>query len=102
MSGGWVDINVGDIPKDWKELSSIDESEDYEVDQTWIYEGPDDKYYLVHASGCSCWDGEATYKEFPNLFAIGTHFFSGTPSYYAASDRANAELLAEAYKNFRG
>ena len=93
---GWIEGYTGDIGKTWKELASVDESADWEVDQTWIYQDGD-KYYLVHASGCSCWSGEITYKEFPSLLAIGQHFFNDKGSYYGPTLKGSINLLAEAF-----
>lgn len=98
MEDKWVEFSVNDIKNlGWKELASVDESADWEVDQTWIYsEG--DKYYLVHASGCSCWGGEARYKEFPSLLAIGKHFFNEHGDYYGPTLKGASALLAGAYR----
>ena len=41
-----------------RELAFIDESADYEVDQASICVDEKGTFYLLTASGCSCWSGE--------------------------------------------
>ncbi len=50
-------------------LAFLDESADYEVDMTGIYTDKV-KFFVISASGCSCWDGdyhEEVYETFKDL-----------------------------------
>lgn len=47
-------------------IARVDESASYEVDITEIWK-KDDIYYLLTASGCSCWSGEYETREFKSL-----------------------------------
>lgn len=55
-----------DFPKSWKLIASIDESEQYEVDQTAIYKNGKE-FVLATATGCSCWDGDWEVSKFRSL-----------------------------------
>ena len=51
-----------------EDVAEVDESQDYEVDQTQIVYVPhEDKFVLLTASGCSCWDGDWNAEWFDNL-----------------------------------
>lgn len=54
------------FPKDWRVIAEVDESQDYEIDQTRVYQTPDG-YAVAVASGCSCWDGDWEADEFKTL-----------------------------------
>lgn len=64
---------VGDKPFDFDAtvIAFIDESADYEIDQTAILR-EDGGFLLATASGCSCWSGEwhvERYNTLDDLFA---------------------------------
>lgn len=49
-------------------LSSIDESEPYVVDQTAIgWDSNINKFVVLAASGCSCWEGKYEEEQFTTL-----------------------------------
>lgn len=58
-----------DRKSELKTLAFIDEADSYEVDENGIYTDGE-KFYLLSASGCSCWDGEfdeVEYNSFEEL-----------------------------------
>lgn len=75
-----------------EDVADVDESESYEVDQTQIVYVPStDKFWLLTASGCSCWDGDWDAEEFDNLDVLFASLIDGraderqyTPSFKGA------------------
>lgn len=61
------------FPEDWVQIADVDESRDYEIDQTRIYRTPSG-FALAVASGCSCWDGEWEAEEFDDLSVLLASF----------------------------
>ena len=65
---------VYSFPEDWEQIAFIDESADYEVDQTAIFKTKSG-FALATATGCSCWDGDwevSKFRKIERLFeAIG-------------------------------
>ena len=58
---------IYEIPKDWRLIASVDESQDYDVDESHVYVKPDGAFVLATASACSCWDGDYEVQEFASL-----------------------------------
>ena len=59
------------------ELASLDESEDYEVDYSFVGLDSDGKFVLLTASGCSCWDGDYEETPFDSLDALEASLIEG-------------------------
>ncbi len=79
------------------ELSSVDESECYEVDiaEIW-YRSVDGRFLLRTASGCSCWDGEYDREEFPTFEELKRHLLGDNDSRYNPSLSGAIQILDEA------
>jgi len=84
------------VPKDWRLLAALDESEPYEVDVTEIYQRPDGKLILATASGCSCWDGDYDTDEFDTLDALWLSAKFADNRRWNPSWRGSEELVREA------
>ena len=78
-----------------RELAFIDESADYEVDQTSICVDEEGTFYLLTASGCSCWSGEYEEERFDSLEALENALVGGDRTYNPSLTGVQA-LLQEA------
>jgi hypothetical protein len=84
-------------PEGWTSLGHLDESADYEVDQTEIFWTEDGRFVLATASGCSCWDGEWNAETFDTLDALAKSISPvGDARQYNPSASGGASLVAEA------
>ena len=81
-----------------KELAFLDEADSYEVDESGIYtDGV--KFYLLTASGCSCWDGDYDEAVFEDFDSLKTFLINEDLPRYNPSLRGGQELIAEAIRN---
>lgn len=64
-----------------RELAFINESADYEVDQTSICVDEEGAFYLLTASGCSCWSGEYEEEQFDSFEALEYALLNGDRTY---------------------
>jgi len=78
-----------------RELAFIDESADYEVDQTSICVDEDGTFILLTASGCSCWSGEYEEEQFDSFEALENALVGGDRTYNPSLTGVQT-LLAEA------
>ena len=98
-------FSYGEIPnKDWKLIACIDESESYEVDISEIYlNTKTNKFILVTASGCSCWDGEYEEEEYSSLKKMAKYLLSRDDRGYAynPSVKGAEDLIKMAEDNYK-
>ena len=78
------------------ELSSFDESQDYEVDIGGIYLDSDGKFILLTASGCSCWDGDYSEEIFESLEALELTLLTSDGDRWNPSLLGTHQLIQEA------
>jgi hypothetical protein len=81
-----------------RELAFIDQSANYEVDQTSICVDEEGTYYLLTASGCSCWCGEYNEEQFSSFEALEASLLDEDRTYNPSLSGAH-ELLEEARKS---
>lgn len=82
---------------DWKQLSFVDESADYEVDQFAIYlDEKQNKYVFARASGCSCWMGETTFYVFDTWEELVDNLLNRTEMVYAPGLETCQAMVNEA------
>lgn len=88
----------GEVPRDWRLLAELDESESYEVDVSEIYLRPDGRVVLATATGCSCWGGEYDAEDFATLDELEASIYgeAADERRYTPSFKAGRELVAEA------
>lgn len=78
-----------------QELAFVDEAGSYEVDEVGIYTDGG-KFYLLSASGCSCWDGDYDEAVFDDFESLKTFLLNeDLPRYNPSLNRAKI-LIAEA------
>ena len=53
-------------------LAAIDECATYEIDVVEVWRTPTG-FAVARATGCSCWDGDYDYEEYPTLDAALAH-----------------------------
>lgn len=88
--GDWGDIS------DWKQLSYVDESADYEVDQFAIcLDEKQNKFIFARASGCSCWSGETTFYVFDTWDELVDNLVNRTEMVYAPGLETCNAMIAE-------
>ena len=78
-----------------RELAFIDESANYEIDQASICVDEEGTYYLLTASGCSCWMGEYSEEQFSSFEALEAALLNGDRTYNPSLSGAQS-LLGEA------
>lgn len=78
-----------------RELAFIDESADWEVDQTSICVDEEGTFYLLTASGCSCWSGEYEEERFDSFEALEAALLNEDRTYNPSLTGAQ-QLLKEA------
>lgn len=91
------------IPEGYVLLAQVDESESYEIDVAEVYRDTvKNKFVLVTASGCSCWDGQYEAEEYDNLEDIEKYLLSRDDKGYEynPSLKGAEELVVEAKKNY--
>lgn len=94
-------MNWYDRVKEVKELSFIDEAEEYSVDRAGIYFDPKTKKYsLITATGCSCWDGDYSEEQFPTLKKLADSLLNSERE-YNPSLKGAAQLIDQAKKASR-
>lgn len=76
-------------------LASVDESEGWDVDISEVWK-KGDKYFLLTASGCSCWGGEYEQQEFNSLGELGNLVLYREGYQYNPSLEGAKKLVAEA------
>lgn len=85
------------------QLAFLDESEDWETDNTGIYlDMKNHKFILLTTSGCSCWDGdEDNYEEieFYSLEDLHAHLIKSNYD-YNPSRKGIIVLIQEAIFNY--
>ncbi len=81
-----------------RELAFIDESADWEVDQTSICVDEEGTFYLLTASGCSCWSGEYDEEKFASFEALEHALLNGDRTYNPSLSGVQT-LLEEARKS---
>lgn len=81
-----------------RELAFLDEADSYEVDETGIYTD-EVKFYLLTASGCSCWDGDYDEAVFDDFESLKNFLLSEDLPRYNPSLNGAKELIAEAERN---
>jgi hypothetical protein len=79
-------------------LAFIDESEPYEVDMNGIYTDGD-KFYIISASGCSCWDGEYEESAYDSFEELKDALNTDDVSSYNPSLKGIEILIKEAESN---
>lgn len=92
-------MNYYDRQNELKQLAFIDEADAYEVDEVGIYTDGN-IFYILSASGCSCWDGdydEEIFNDFESLknFLLG----NGEMNRYNPSINGAKSLIEEAERN---
>lgn len=86
--------------KSLKQLAFVDESYPYEVDEAGIYLNEQTgQFYLITASGCSCWDGEYDEEVFDSLDQLELSLIN-EDSRYRPSLGGSKLLIAEARKYY--
>lgn len=89
--GDWGDTT------DWKQLSFVDESANYEVDQFGIFlDEKQNKFIFARASGCSCWCGETTFHVFDTWEELVDNLVNRTEMVYAPGLETCNTMIAEA------
>ena len=59
-----------EVVRNLRELAYIDEAHPYEIDQTFVGMDKEGIFYLVTASGCSCWEGSCCVEKFSSLVEL--------------------------------
>lgn len=77
------------------ELASSDYSDGYDIDEYGIYTDGN-VFYVLSASGCSCWDGDFDEVEFADFDGVKNYLLKeDSHNYYISLNRAS-ELVKEA------
>lgn len=77
-------------------LSEVDEADSYEVDECYIALDPiTNRFALITASGCSCWDGDFEEEQFDSIDQIADTLLKDERRYNPTLNGARA-LVAEA------
>ena len=91
-----------DRVKKLEQLGFLDESEPYEVDQTGVFFDPKtNKYVLLTASGCSCWDGDFEEEQFDTLNELEESLMDGRQRQYNPALENVKTLMDEVRENAR-
>lgn len=81
-----------------RELAFVDEADSYEVDEVGIYTDGG-KFYILSASGCSCWDGDYDEEIFDDFESLKTFLLNEDMQRYNPSLNGAKALIAEAESN---
>lgn len=94
-------MNYNERRNELRELAFVNEADDYEVDEVGIYTDGN-IFYILSASGCSCWGGEegewdeASFDDFEGVKAFLLK--EDLPRYNPSINGAKA-LIEEAERN---
>lgn len=82
-------------------LAFLDEAEPYTVDQCGVYlDTKSGKFYVLTASGCSCWSGEYDEEEYDTLSEVFAALDDGSFPWHVSI--AGSEDLKQQLRDYGG